>query len=54
MNVGELKEILDDFGDHLPVEVVVSRGESEKRYAQYTVTDYNYNGTPTVVLEVET
>jgi hypothetical protein len=55
MNVKELKELLDDYGDHLPVIVRrLSEGaESEEEFTELAV-DYGHDedGDPAVVIEV--
>jgi len=35
--VGQLKEELDGFGDHLEVELVIEQGEYSYRFAAYDV-----------------
>ena len=54
MNVRELIEALEDYGDHLEVKIVVTgvHGE-EKTYAGIEVDTYNTGGEPHVVLAVE-
>lgn len=53
MNVGELKERLDEFGDHVPVAVVVEAGASEKVHRQYDVDDRTIDGEIVVTLTIE-
>lgn len=53
MTVGELKELLDDFGDHLPVVLVVNRGENDRHYAEFEVDTTNRSGEPMVTLTAE-
>jgi hypothetical protein len=52
MNVGELKAVLDDYGDHVPVVIVVERGEHDRVYHEFEVDDRKINGTPHVDLTV--
>jgi hypothetical protein len=45
MNVGELKEALEDYGDHVIVFVTVDYGTSKERDLRVVGVDYgNYNG----------
>lgn len=53
MNVGELRERLDDWGDHIPVVVVVNRGESDRVFDAYDVEDTVRNGEMAVEITVE-
>jgi hypothetical protein len=53
MNVGELKEALDDYGDHVPVAIVVNRGEAGKVFTDFEVDSSNRLGMSTVILEVD-
>jgi hypothetical protein len=53
MTVGELKDILEDYGDHLPVIVSMSDGdEGEVTYRDLTITSYMMVDEPTVVVEI--
>lgn len=55
MNVKELKELLDDYGDHLPV-IVRRLSEGDEGEEEYTDLAVDYgsdeNGDPAVVIEV--
>lgn len=53
MTVGELKEALDDYGDHLPVVIVVNQGEDDKTLKEYDVVDGSYDNLPAVQLYVD-
>jgi hypothetical protein len=53
MNVAEAKEALDDYGDHLPVVLIVTRGEREWVIREFEVETRNLNEGPVVSLEVE-
>jgi hypothetical protein len=53
MNVGELKAMLDDYGDQVDVSIVITDEDSgdETRYTEFSV-DYS-SAIGDVVLEVE-
>lgn len=51
--VGELKEILEDYGDQLPVVIVFSKGPNEYVVPDFDVADRNLGGEVHVVLEAE-
>jgi hypothetical protein len=53
VNVGQLKELLDDYGDHLPVAVVVNKGERDEWFDEFDFGDETRQGEPTVTLTVE-
>lgn len=53
MNVGELRERLDDWGDHIPVRVVVNRGENDRVFDEFDVDDYTRSGEMAVEITVE-
>lgn len=53
LTVGELKEYLDDYGDHLPVVIVVEDGPDERWYRAIEVDTTSPAGEPHVVLGVE-
>lgn len=55
INVGELREILDTWGDHVPVAIVVENGDNYmKIYKNFNVDDRNLGGELFVMLEIET
>jgi hypothetical protein len=37
ISVGELKELLEDYGDHVPVILVINRGEEDVRYEEFDI-----------------
>ena len=53
MNVGELKEELDAYGDHLEVAVVVYQGEREKVIKDFSVNDINRGSELIIGFEVD-
>ncbi len=50
MNVGELKEALDDFGDHLEVHVV--HDELNRRWTNFDVDTQVLSGEPFVTIQL--
>jgi hypothetical protein len=53
MTVGELKEILEEYGDDMPVQVTVVRGDSEKMYADMEVESTSQTGSHVLYITVE-
>ena len=53
MNVGELREELDNYGDHLPVAIVISDGEHERVINDFEVVDRLTTNDHVISLEVE-
>jgi hypothetical protein len=53
MNVRELIEELENYGDHLPVQIVVNTGERDKVYPVEEVTTRVRTDETWVTLEVE-
>lgn len=52
MTVGELRDLLDDFGDHLPVKLDIAEpGASNPKYSEPDVHDLTIDGEITVVLQ---
>lgn len=47
--VGELKEKLDDYGDHLIVEIVIETDENSVAHQEFEVDDYTSHGREPVV-----
>ena len=52
MNNAELREALDDFGDHLPVAVVLNEGENDERTVEVTGAEYGSlpNGDAAIII----
>ena len=53
MNVRELIDALAAFGDHVPVEIVVYRGENETTYPVEAVTTHHRDGEVTATMEID-
>jgi hypothetical protein len=51
--VGELKEELDGWGDHIPVRIVANRGESNRIYAEFDVSEGHDDGQMVIELEID-
>lgn len=52
MTVGELKAALDDYGDHLPVVIVIDKGEQDVVYRDFYVDTRSIDNLPAVDLTV--
>jgi hypothetical protein len=54
MTVGQLREQLDAFGDHLPVKLLGYReNDDEVYFDEFDVTDTTLEGEVTIVLEFD-
>lgn len=53
MTNGELKELLDEYGDHLPVVVVVDRGADDVQFDSFDLDTQTRNGEPALAITVE-
>jgi hypothetical protein len=54
MTVGQLREQLDAFGDHLPVKLLGYREKDDEVYFdEFDVTDTTLEGEVTIVLEFD-
>ena len=51
--VKELKEALDDYGDHLPVRLVIESGNSSHSWPDFDVTTGGYDDGPAVELTAD-
>lgn len=53
MTNAELRAALEDFGDHLPVVVLLSGDDRDREFPNFEVDYGNRNGEPFVELRVE-
>ena len=53
MNVGELREELDNYGDHLEVVIVIADGEHERIINEFEVIDRLVTNDHQIALQVE-
>ena len=52
MNVAELKAVLDNYGDHVPVAIVIEQGATDQLVTDFEVDSSNVNDVHTVTLTV--
>ena len=49
---GELRERLDDYGDHVPVVLIAAKGETEKEITDFDVDDGHSHGLDTLAVKI--